>query len=359
MFDVGAVGNAFLSLLGLQYFASSASPGRITCLSTPWPTIRALVDCFHAYTVPENTYDWLTYVIAQPTSAEQFAWVQAVTRLLNVDGDCTSLSVPDPIKAYYTIRPFQETIAGGRSYCVLAETTTIGTVRPYYTRGWGLVVVPATKAAVSKNLHFSTPHPVSEFYVPQQAAALFRGTGAKSLLIAGRHREAYSAPSSCISTYMKTDAAHDNTQPFFHAAVAIRMWQNLNGGCPSATCAYIQIHGKKERSCSSDDIFLSTGLEYSSWYTNPSHPVRRLQGTLKTVFPSHWKITVPLRTESACNLTATENIFGRMLNGVPFRRVCSSSASTVTGQFIHAEQDEEARWPTNEVRWIAAINNAF
>ena len=49
-------------------------------------------------------------------------------------------------------------------------------------------------------------------------------------------------------------------EPFFDANLAISEWQQQNHGCPSSSCAYIQIHGKAPTTCSDDDIFLSSGI---------------------------------------------------------------------------------------------------
>jgi hypothetical protein len=49
-------------------------------------------------------------------------------------------------------------------------------------------------------------------------------------------------------------------EPFFDAHKVIRMWQIENGGCPSLSCAYLQMHGKGPTTCSEVDVFLSAGI---------------------------------------------------------------------------------------------------
>jgi hypothetical protein len=74
------------------------------------------------------------------------------------------------------------------------------------------MAVPAKNTAVSRHVHISAPHPIYDPGTPQQAAANFANTGAKSLFVAGRHRDAYLA-SSCVSAeYGKTDPAHDTVR---------------------------------------------------------------------------------------------------------------------------------------------------
>ena len=103
----------------------------------------------------------------------------------------------------------------GYSWCILSEANTYADSQ-VYRRGWGFVVTPADPVnGVIRDLHFSAPHPKSDENTPQQAAALFKMTGAKSLVVTGRHRKAYAIPSLCVipsppDVYYKTDAAHDN-----------------------------------------------------------------------------------------------------------------------------------------------------
>jgi hypothetical protein len=181
----------------------------IPCLSNSVPTTLVdLISCFDVYTVPRNTYaDEATYNAAQPNSEELAAWNTVVASLLTVDGNCGPALLPTKLNGIYTITLFTE--ASGKSFCVLSETQATGT---HYARGWGLMAVPAKSAAVSRHVHISAPHPIYDPGTPQQAAANFGSTGAKSLFVAGRHRDAYLA-SSCVSAeYGKTDPAHDTVR---------------------------------------------------------------------------------------------------------------------------------------------------
>ena len=76
------------------------------------------------------------------------------------------------------------------------------------------MAVPANQAAVSRHIHISAPHPLYDPGTLKHGAAIFKNTGAKSLFISGRHRDAFfrDVPEarSCIGPkYSKTDAAHD------------------------------------------------------------------------------------------------------------------------------------------------------
>ena len=65
---------------------------------------------------------------------------------------------------------------------------------------------------------------------------------------------------------------------------------------------------------------------------------------------------VDLPGSGACSLNATENVQGRLLNGVAADSVCGTEASSYTQRFLHIEQDPNFRTPSD---WIAPITEAF
>jgi hypothetical protein len=69
---------------------------------------------------------------------------------------------------------------------------------------------------------------------------------------------------------------------------------------------------------------------------------------------STWRVNLP--GSKLCNQTATENIQGRLLNGVAAERVCCTAPSTYTQKFIHIEQHREFR---NASDWIQPIMETF
>jgi len=333
------------------------------CLEhTTSSTLEQVVNCLDAYTVPEGHYDQLTYEAAQPSAAEHAAWLRTISSLLDVDGNCSLIVLPTVLIDTYVISQFTE--PSGTSYCIFTEVHG----EEQYGRGWGLFVVPATRAAVSRYIHISAPHPAFDINTPQQAAALFKSTGAKSLFIAGRSRLSFKKQSDCVrgtatTMYFMTDPAHNKLEPFYDATRSIFAWQTANGGCPEATCAFIQFHGKNTSTCSTDQMFLSSGLGTSAssidWYTNDiPRPIKRLKNQLKLAFPT-WNISIP--SDSGCKLTATGNVVGRFLNGIDDGMVCTnaSRASLATGFFVHVEQGTVALAPAAYDSWTEALINAF
>jgi hypothetical protein len=65
--------------------------------------------------------------------------------------------------------------------------------------------------------------------------------------------------------------------------------------------------------------------------------------------------------DQLCDLTATKNIFGRMVNGVTESNVCYSDAvkESVTGEFIQAEQNSLFAGPTRYANWRNALFVVF
>lgn len=116
--------------------------------------------------------------------------------------------------------------------------------------------------------------------------------------------------------------------------------------------------------------WLSSGISASSlaWYQNPALdiPARRLRDTARVVFKSSpptssWNISLP-PDDPTCSLTATTNIFGRLINGVPHRCVCTTEANSNTagtGEFVHIEQSIMARQSTVYGQWGEVLIKTF
>lgn len=340
-------------------------------------TLERLIDCFDDFTVPHGYYNATTYAAAQPQPTERSAWIEAVASLLDVNGvhftceDASStLLPPNPLASVYAISWFSDRETNDE-FCILHETSSVeARGASAYAKGWGLVVVPAVRAAEQRDLHFAAPHAKWDLGTPQQAAALFKATYSRSLLIAGRVRSAYLAPTECAlsskSIAWKTDPARDIEQPFFNASVTIYRSQ-MKRGCDARTCAFIQLHGKGSSTCAGDHIFLSSGLGASAgslaWYSDSTpRPVKTLKQALLSLsaFPS-WTIALPVDDPSCTALMATTNIFGRYINGVRIEDVCIVPATvrSATGMFIHVEQAPISRGASVFINWTRALEKAF
>ncbi|KAL1704136.1 hypothetical protein EV121DRAFT_206490 [Schizophyllum commune] len=347
------------------------------CLSAP--TLAALAACYANYTVPAAHYDAASYATAQPNDYEALAFRAAIRRMLDISNgaaDCFGTVLPVALQAIYSVHSFVDQ-ENGEAYCVLAEKHVLN---GHYAYGWGFMAVPDKKitpgAAVHHlspqhprlDIHLSAPHPIFDGPVDTQAAALFTQARARSLFISGRHRRAFDAPSDCESEsptgtkYYATDPAHSTSEPFHLAQVAIKDWQDAHGGCPTASCAYIQLHGKANTTCPQDVAFISSGLGHDpaslAWYLQTNLPARRLQAALTHAFPT-WNISLP--TDSPCILTASKTVFGKYVNGVPLGELCGTDATAekATGQFVHVEQAIESRGEGAYEGWVGALREAF
>ena len=149
----------------LQFISQTYQDGQSpsSCLRDS-QTIQSLATCLDTFTAPHDSYTPRTYQLAQPTADQRMDWKVAVKSLLEVDGNCAVTSLPHSLQGLYEIEPFQD-------YCVIYETSTqCGT----YLKGWGLMVVPAFRVAVSRSVHISAPHPGYDLGTVEQAAYVDR-----------------------------------------------------------------------------------------------------------------------------------------------------------------------------------------
>lgn len=212
----------FKAIASLVLVAKVVEAATINCLTTS-TTLEGLVTCLVGYTVPSGFYNIggtggpAGYTTAQPTSTEREAWRTAVHSALYANGNCSTTGIDVPgLGGTYTLRQFTESAGSHGSFCVISEKSTYTGTTNVFARGWGFVITTANDAGHIRALHFSAPHPVYDQTTPAQAAALFARVGAKSLVVAGRHRMASGDPSGCAvpsdpaTTYYKTDPSHDD-----------------------------------------------------------------------------------------------------------------------------------------------------
>jgi len=181
-------------------------------------TLEDLVQCFEQYTVPKDYYTCATYTTAQPTPDEIAGWTGAITHLLEAGGTC-ALPPSSPISTSYSVLQFTDSVTHD-TFCVLYEINAHGM---RYEKGWGLFITPVNNDPSIRSLHFSAPHAVADRDTAVQAAAIFKRTDSKSLLIEGRHRHALSnvtAGDNCFEScqgaeYDRTDGAHDNVRQLY------------------------------------------------------------------------------------------------------------------------------------------------
>jgi hypothetical protein len=127
----------------------------------------------------------------------------------------------------------------------------------------------------------------------------------------------------------------------FHATnVALN---DYYGGAPWYA---IQWHGMAASTCPTTEVYPSHGRKVTPL---PSDKISVLRDNLLVAHPA-WKVDLP--GSNVCGLNGTENVQGRLFNGVAPADLCSKYASSYTGKFVHIEQDPGFR---NASDWIAPI----
>jgi hypothetical protein len=96
------------------------------------------------------------------------------------------------------------------------------------------------------------------------------------------------------------------------------------------------------------------------WYNVIDSPAKRIREELRAQFPT-WTVSIPSDTSSTCQLTGTQNVVGRLLNGVSESRVCTKRANAciATGQFVHIEQLDSSLDPIHDEKFTKAVNLAM
>lgn len=182
-----------------------------------YPTITGVVECLESFTVPNDT--WINdseFATAELTPSQLLDYTSRLDALLTdswLNLDCGD--VPKSLSAFVTIRPMTNS-AG--SYCIIHESTFNGT---RFTRGLPVVIV-RNRATTSRFIHISAPHPIWDTRSTVQAAAVYESTGARSLVIATRQRDAYKKQGCAkykdgkpVTPGWVTDGAHHDVRFLF------------------------------------------------------------------------------------------------------------------------------------------------
>jgi hypothetical protein len=272
----------------------------------------------------------------KPAAAEQWAFRGVVASMLQ--GQCGG-NLPASLAAPMRLVAFQDG-DNQKTYCVLMETEDADG-DGYVDRGWGTFIVDP---AASRELIQEAPHPIADTGTETQAVDVFKETGSRSYLLCGAHRKANATPSACDTHYKEADCAHATANMYFPAVQEIAVFY---GPRPHH---HIQWHGMDDDTCTGLVVYASQGLASA-----PAQGaiVRSLVADAKAQNPA-WILGLP--GGGHCGLDATDNVEGRLLNGVPSAGVCTQQASAASGVFLHIEQHPDVRLPS---AWIQAVEKAF
>ena len=317
-------------LVGLFVITASwAEAGTLTCSSAT--TLDALVGCIRSHMPGSSSNGYQA-----PTVDQLNGWRMVVQQMLQGSCDAT---LPQSLAGVASRRPFVDA-ANGKTYCVLMEVLdTDG--NSIVDRGWGTFIVDPN---ATREISHQAPHPLSDIATEAQAIGAFRDSDSRSFLMAGTHRNASTAASTCQSAYRASDVAHDAGTMYQAANEAMSVQY---GG---ADWWAVQWHGMAADSCRSVEVYISHG---SSTAPSPGDKNLELKAALLRYHPT-WKVAVP--GSGACSLHGTDNVLGRLLNGVPAETVCDSAALGYSGKFLHIEQDPNFRAPAD---WLPAVRDAW
>ncbi|MEW6336106.1 MAG: hypothetical protein AB1625_01780 [Acidobacteriota bacterium] len=277
----------------------------------------------------------------EAANARTLAAVRATARVM-LGGRCDRAALPPALAGSFALTPFRDA-ASGESFCLLlaaADRDGDGVD----DLGWGMFLV---RRHAPRELHLQVPHPYFDFGTELQGATLMRASGARSLLMAGAHRQASMTASACQPEYCRSDAAHDTALPFHAITEAILAHHERRG----QDFAVLQLHSFGPDGCPGVDVHVSDGTAQPP---PAGAPARRVRDALAARKPG-WTITVS-GDEPPCHLHGAGNVQGRLLNGVPAAQVCTRRATRAGGRFLHAEQKLHA---CDAAAWAAAIAEAW
>jgi hypothetical protein len=271
-----------------------------------------------------------------PTPAQRADWRVVVNQMLQ--GSC-DFAVPASLNDTAQVRTFTDT-GNGRRYCLLMEVRDRNR-NGIVDNGFGTFIVYPN---ATRQLSHQAVHPIADSTTEIQAVTVFKNTDSRSFLLAGAHRDANAATSTCRPSFPESDASH-NSNTMVQATN-----EELLAYYGAASWFAVQWHGMSASTCPRTDVYPSHGRDAAP---APTDKIAVLRDNILAAHPT-WDVDLP--GSNSCELNATENAQGRLLNGVAAASVCSTAAASSTQKFLHIEQDPNFRNPSD---WIAPITNTF
>jgi hypothetical protein len=301
----------------------------LTCSSST--TLDALVMCIRTQMPQSGSNGYVA-----PTMAQRADWQGVVRQMLQ--GMC-DFAVPANLSGLVEVRTFTDT-SNMRSYCLLMEVRDQNR-NGIVDNGFGTFI---TYNSAARQLSHQAVHPIADSTTESQAVAVFRETDSRSFLMAGAHRDANSAASTCRPSFPESDASHNSNTMVQATNEALLAYY---GTMPWVA---IQWHGMAQSTCPMTDVYPSHGRDVA---TAPTETIARLRQHVVAAHPT-WDLDLP--GSGMCSLNATENVAGRLLNGVAPENVCTMEASSHTQRLVHIEQDPNFRNPAD---WVGPITATF
>lgn len=318
----------FTAIVGSCLLSGCGFP-LLTCQSSA--TLESLVTCVRDQ-MPQSGSNG--YVV--PTPGQREDWRTVVRQMLK--GSC-DFALPSSLDEVVQVRTFTDS-GNSRNYCLLMEVGDRNR-NNVVDNGFGTFIV--FNGAV-RELSHQAVHPIADSTTEIQAVTVFKNTDSRSYLMAGAHRDANAARSTCRTSFPESDASHNiNTMVQVTA-------EELLAHYGDAPWFAIQWHGMAASTCPKTDVYPSHGRNAAPAPTDKNAVLRDNLLALH----STWHVDLP--GSGSCDLNATENAQGLLLNGVGAEGLCGPSAPSYTQKFLHIEQDPNFRNPDD---WIPAIVKTF
>ncbi|MCB2156535.1 lamin tail domain-containing protein [bacterium] len=272
-----------------------------------------------------------------PSPGDQAAFQGLVDRMLAGQFE---EAFADAVPLGYEVVEFLDE-GSGETFMLLREQVAAG--RPGF-RGQGTFVVgfgPDTRP----DLCLQAPHPVYDSLTLDELGLAIPQLQPRWAMVAGTHRNNATTDTLCDGQltsgvpYRVSDVAHA-TDSFFHAA-----HRRLEAVQPTMT--HVQLHGfccpgDANHPTLTDDVVASNGID-----AVPA-PGSLVQVFAQRLDAQNYMANGDLTTtgvfgDTADELGATNNIQGRITNGVAALDACDTAAITASDRFLHIEQDPDVR----------------
>ena len=283
-----------------------------------------------------------THAFVPPDNATLKDWKQVAAQMLA--GECNDIALPVSLRNIYTVGIFKDK-SNEVSYCAALEVLDENK-NNVIDRGWGTFIVNNTP---SRELSIQAPHPLFDIATETQSIGIFKGAGARTFLLAGTHRNANAALSTCVA-----EAKGGEANVIYNAAT---VFQSTNEALvefykpTKRDWNALQFHGMGDTTCPGVDVFFSYGMNTPP---KPGDKILELRANQVKRHPK-WVATV-VGEPPPCTLIATDSVQGRLLNEVAADQVCTVPASNYSGKFIYIEQKRDWRTASD---WIDAINETW
>lgn len=280
------------------------------------------------------------------------AWEAVLALALNEQWD-EAFAAADAIG--YEVVEFLDS-ASGETFHILRERFIPGD--PSFTGMGTFVFFSGTDAR--PNLVLEVPHPIHDGKTLDEGGLAAPLVRPRLLMIAGTHRNNHTTPTGCDGSfeggdpYRISDVAH-HPDNFFHTA---HVW--LTSNLPNMLA--IQFHGfccpgVAPYEDVSDDNVISNGVEIAPGPNDFTQIWRTRIDAQNYLVGGVDLTTASVFGDDVNRLGATNNLQGRVSNGIDPGDACDTEAVAASGRFIHIEQDPDVRDDPQHI--LIALNEAL